>query len=85
VLRWHTDEVAELLGSTETSVKSALQRARTTLARGVGLASEAGSDPDDDAHRRLLAGYVDAFERSDVESLVSLVRLDHLGRDAPAA
>jgi RNA polymerase sigma-70 factor, ECF subfamily len=85
VLRWHTDEVAELLGSTETSVKSALQRARTTLAN---VDAPAGAEPDNDAQRRMLAGYVDAFERSDVESLVSLLRLDHLGRgceDAPAA
>jgi hypothetical protein len=36
----------------------------------------------------MLARYVDAFERTDVQSLVSLLRLDHEGRghqDAPAA
>jgi RNA polymerase sigma-70 factor, ECF subfamily len=85
VLRWRTDEVAELLGSTETSVKSALQRARTTLAANAEDA--AGIEPDD-TQRRMLARYVDAFERTDVDSLVSLLRLDHLGRDcedAPAA
>ena len=85
VLRWRTDEVAELLGSTETSVKSALQRARTTLA---GNADAAAPEPDDETHRIMLARYVDAFERTDIQSLVSLLRLDHLGRDeqdVPAA
>jgi RNA polymerase sigma-70 factor (ECF subfamily) len=90
VLRWRTDEVAELLGSTETSVKSALQRARATLAGNAEAAAgaEPGTEPDDDTQRRMLARYVDAFERTDVDSLVSLLRLDHLGRgceDAPAA
>jgi RNA polymerase sigma-70 factor (ECF subfamily) len=89
VLRWRTDEVAELLGSTETSVKSALQRARATLAGNADAAlGEAGTEPDDDTQRRMLARYVDAFERTDVQSLVSLLRLDHLGRDqqdVPAA
>jgi RNA polymerase sigma-70 factor (ECF subfamily) len=87
VLRWHTNEVAELLGSTEASVKSALQRARTTLAANadVGLAAAARSEPGDATQRRLLAGYVDAFERSDIESLVALLRLDHLTRHCPEA
>ena len=94
VLRWRTNEVAELLGSTETSVKSALQRARTTLAANananadadadVGLAA-ARSEPSDDTQRRLLARYVDAFERTDVQTLVSLLRLDHLTRHAAEA
>jgi RNA polymerase sigma-70 factor (ECF subfamily) len=79
VLRWRTDEVAQLLGSTETSVKSALQRARTTLAGNAEAA--AGSEPDDETQRLMLARYVDAFERTDVQSLVSLLRLDHEGRD----
>jgi RNA polymerase sigma-70 factor (ECF subfamily) len=86
VLRWRTDEVAELLGSTETSVKSALQRARATLAGNAEAAG--GTEPDDDTQRRMLARYVDAFERTDMESLVSLLRLDHLGQDqedVPAA
>jgi RNA polymerase sigma-70 factor (ECF subfamily) len=86
VLRWHTNEVAELLGTTETSVKSALQRARTTLAANadLGLAA-ARSEPSDDTQRRLLARYVDAFERTDVQSLVSLLRLDHRTRHGAEA
>ena len=80
VLRWRAHEVAELLGCTTVAVNSALQRARAALA-----AEAAGPDRlDGEDQRRLLAGYVDAFRRSDVQSLVSLVRLDHDGRGAAA-
>ena len=74
VLRWHATEVAELLDTSVASVNSALQRARATLAaRGV-------DEPVDDAvpagQQELLARYVDAFERYDIDSLVGLLRED---------
>jgi RNA polymerase sigma-70 factor (ECF subfamily) len=75
VLRWQAVEVAELLGSTVASVNSALQRARSTLAAS-DLAAIDPSHPLDGAQRRLLARYVDAFQRCDVETLVSLLRQD---------
>lgn len=75
VLRWKADEVAELLDTTTASVNSALQRARATIA---------ASDVDtpvpfaalDEAQRALLARYVDAFERYDLDSLTSLLHED---------
>ncbi|SEG72683.1 RNA polymerase sigma-70 factor, ECF subfamily [Thermomonospora echinospora] len=70
VLRWKSAEVAGLLGGTVAAVDSALQRARTTL-RAPGPA-----DPLDEAGRRLLDGYCDAFERHDVDRLVSLLHED---------
>ena len=73
VLRWKADEVAELLDTTTAGVNSALQRARATLAT-LGPAPE--PQPLDDAARALLARYVDAFERYDVDALVSLLRDD---------
>jgi len=74
VLRWKANEVAELLDTTVVSVNSALQRARTTLAsRDVG---EPPAPPIDAAQQELLARYVDAFERFDVESLVLLLHED---------
>jgi RNA polymerase sigma-70 factor, ECF subfamily len=75
VLKWKAAEVAELLDTTVVSVNSALQRARATLAeRDVSLGAAAGRvDP---AQEALLARYVDAFERFDVESLVKLLRED---------
>jgi RNA polymerase sigma-70 factor (ECF subfamily) len=75
VLRWRADEVAELLGSTVASVNSALQRARSTLASR-DLTSDRPSEPMDDAQRALLARYVDAFERYDMDSLTALLHYD---------
>jgi len=73
VLRWKADEVAELLETTVASVNSALQRARATMAEGERL-----TDPDamDDDQRALLVRYVHAFERYDIDSLVSLLHED---------
>ncbi len=74
VLRWSAAEVAELLGTSVASVNSALQRAHATLAAS-GDATEPPA-PMDDAQRGLLARYVDAFERYDMDSLTSLLRED---------
>jgi RNA polymerase sigma-70 factor (ECF subfamily) len=74
VLRWQATEVAELLDTTVVSVNSALQRARATLAAS-DLASES-AEPIDEEQRALLARYVDAFERYDIEALVALLHED---------
>jgi RNA polymerase sigma-70 factor, ECF subfamily len=74
VLRWRASEVAELLETSVASVNSALQRARTTLA-SLDLSAEA-SAPMDEEQRSLLSRYVDAFERYDMDSLISLLRED---------
>jgi RNA polymerase sigma-70 factor (ECF subfamily) len=73
VLRWKAEEVAELLDTTVASVNSALQRARSTLAAGDVTEP---SQPMDDEQRALLARYVDAFERYDMDSLTSLLHED---------
>src|SRR5688572_20796965 len=74
VLQWQATEVAELLDTTVASVNSALQRARATLAtKDVG---DTPSQPEDDEQRALLARYVDAFERYDLDSLTSLLHED---------
>jgi RNA polymerase sigma-70 factor (ECF subfamily) len=75
VLRWKATEVAELLETTAQSVNSALQRARASLAEAK-LSSDVSSAPMDDEQRTLLARYVDAFERYDMESLTSLLHED---------
>jgi RNA polymerase sigma-70 factor, ECF subfamily len=74
VLRWKASEVAELLESSVASVNSALQRARATLA-SADLTSET-LRPTDDAQGTLLARYVDAFERYDMDALTALLRED---------
>jgi RNA polymerase sigma-70 factor (ECF subfamily) len=75
VLRWRASEVAELLDTSVASVNSALQRARSTLAATDLTVTEA-VQPMDEEQRELLARYVDAFERYDLESLTSLLRED---------
>ena len=76
VLRWHADEVAELLGTTVASVNRALQRARATMAATRLPGAGEAPDPLDEEHAALLARYVEAFEAYDIETLVSLLHED---------
>jgi RNA polymerase sigma-70 factor (ECF subfamily) len=74
VLRWQAAEVAGLLDTSVASVNSALQRARATLAaRDVAVS---GPQPVPAGQQDLLARYVDAFQRYDIDSLVSLLHED---------
>jgi len=73
VLRWKAAEVAELLETSVASVNSALQRARATLEASELNPSEPALDEPD---RELLARYVEAFERYDMEALTSLIHED---------
>ena len=72
VLRWQATEVAELLETSVAGVNSALQRARATLDERSATAPA----PLDEEHAALLRRYVDAFERYDVDTLVTLVSDD---------
>jgi RNA polymerase sigma-70 factor (ECF subfamily) len=82
VLRWQVSEVAELLGTTVPAINSALQRARATLRT---LPSEGQPEALDQVDDALLARYVDAFERYDIERLVSLLREDAIQSMPPFA
>ena len=74
VLRWTSVDVAELLDTSVAAVNSALQRARSTLAaRELTAVPGTGSAR---GEHELLARYVDAFDRLDVEALVSLLHED---------
>jgi RNA polymerase sigma-70 factor (ECF subfamily) len=75
VLRWQATEVAELLDSSVASVNSALQRARATLAASNVSATDP-TPPLNEADRALLARYVEAFERYDIDALTSLIQED---------
>src|ERR1700694_4875454 len=75
VLRWKAKEVADLLDTSVASVNSALQRARATL-EASGVSSYDPVPPMDDAQRDLLARYVEAFERYDLDALTSLIQED---------
>jgi RNA polymerase sigma-70 factor (ECF subfamily) len=79
VLRWPASSVAQLLETTVVSVNSALQRARAGL--GVELRPDPGQL--DERHRALLARYVDAFERFDMDELVTLLHDDVVSQMPP--
>jgi RNA polymerase sigma-70 factor, ECF subfamily len=74
VLRWQSAEVADLLGTSVASVNSALQRARATMS--AREPEEPRPEVVSGDQRELLARYVDAFERYDITSLVSLLHED---------
>jgi RNA polymerase sigma-70 factor, ECF subfamily len=75
VLRWKATEVAELLDTSVAAVNSSLQRARATIDASEITLSDSPA-PMDAAQRELLARYVDAFERYDMESLTALLHED---------
>ncbi|HEX2295847.1 MAG TPA: sigma-70 family RNA polymerase sigma factor [Actinomycetota bacterium] len=75
VLGWRASEVAELLETTVAGVNSSLQRARATLANAE-VDPPGTSEPLDDRSETLLALYVDAFERYDIDRLTSLLHDD---------
>src|SRR4051794_20610073 len=75
VLGYRATEVAEMLGSSEASVNSALQRARAAIDRAPERVT-GGTVPESPAERALLAEFADAFERGDLDSLVMLLTED---------
>jgi RNA polymerase sigma-70 factor, ECF subfamily len=82
VLRWQVSEVAELLDTSVAAVNSALQRARSTLS---SLPGEGQTKALDAADTELLERYVEAFERYDIERLVTLLHEDAVQSMPPFA
>jgi RNA polymerase sigma-70 factor, ECF subfamily len=76
VLSWSAAETAELLDSSVASVNSALQRARATLTAVSDKRETDQARPLDEGQRDLLARYVDAFERFDIDALTALLHQD---------
>jgi RNA polymerase sigma-70 factor (ECF subfamily) len=82
VLRWPAAAVAELLDTSVASVNSALQRARSTMA---DQPSAPPTPPLSPEQHELLARYVDAFERYDMEALARLLHADVIQTMPPYA
>ena len=78
VLDWQADEVAETLRQTIPTVKSALHRARATLAKHYPTLNRENiaARVTDDELRGQLERYVQAWETADVDGLVALLRDD---------
>ncbi len=74
VLDWSAAEVAECIECSVPAVNSALQRARTTIAeRGPATANDPIASAEEAA---IVARYVDAFERYDMDALATILRED---------
>jgi len=82
VLRWQAAETAELLDTSVAAVNSALQRARATMA---SAGTEVTANRVGTQQRDLLARYVDAFERYDIDNLVKLLHDDAVQSMPPFA
>lgn len=79
VLGWSAREVGESLECSAVSVNSMLQRARTTLRarlRGRSRPDAAPAAVTEIGERRLLAGFMEAWERADFDALAELLRED---------
>ena len=78
VLGWPARDAAELLGTSVAAINSALQRARADMREHLPeqrLEWAPGTDPTA-AERDLLARYVDATERADLDALATTMRDD---------
>jgi RNA polymerase sigma-70 factor (ECF subfamily) len=78
VLGYHAAEVAQMLGTTQEAVTSALKRARATVDNhlaGTGSRRPA-RQPDTAAEHRLVARFTGALERADLDALIELLVTD---------
>ena len=73
---WSADETAQALGMSVVSANSALQRARTTLAKEfpTGLPNKSPTPTESD--RNLLELFVQAWECADLDGLIALLKRD---------
>jgi RNA polymerase sigma-70 factor (ECF subfamily) len=84
VLAFRAAEVAEMLGTTTTAVKSALQRARAAIDRAAPSADQI-TEPSGPEARKLLDRYIAAFENADAAALQELLRNDAMLELPPSA
>jgi len=77
VLDFPASEVADMLGTTEQSVTSALKRARATVSRELPSPDTPPPPPlNSAAEQELVARLVEAFDAADVDGLVALMTED---------
>jgi RNA polymerase sigma-70 factor (ECF subfamily) len=82
VLAWPVRDVAELLDTSTAAINSALQRARATMASAPSTEPRAPLTSEQEA---LLARYLDAFERYDMDDLAALLHEDAIQTMPPFA
>jgi RNA polymerase sigma-70 factor (ECF subfamily) len=76
-LGFHAGEVAEMLGGSEDSVKSALRRARSTMEQRHGaLRLQRPPLPDSDGERELVRRFAEAWMADDIDAVLALLTDD---------
>jgi RNA polymerase sigma-70 factor (ECF subfamily) len=83
VLAFPAAEVARILGTTTSAVKSALQRARARIEETAPAAGRL-TEPAEPRARALLEHYIAAFENSDAAALQGLLRKDAMLEMTPS-
>jgi RNA polymerase sigma-70 factor (ECF subfamily) len=78
VLGFRAAEVADMLGTSQPTVNSALQRARSTLESGLGPTRARAPAPDSQRERELAERFADAFEQGHIDRVVALLTDDAL-------
>jgi RNA polymerase sigma-70 factor (ECF subfamily) len=73
VLGFRTVEVANMLDSSEDSIKGALKRARATLEQCLPANREKAPAPNSPHERELVRRFADAFEADDIDGIVALL------------
>lgn len=76
VLGWAAAEAAALLGGSTASINSALQRARSTLAKHYRHGEPIETAPPNAMQQELLARYLKAWEQLDVDNFVAVLKHD---------
>ncbi len=76
VLGFRAAEVADMLGSSEASVKGALQRARAALEAGLPAGREHAPPPDSPRERQLAGRFAAAVEDGDIDAVLTLLTSD---------
>jgi RNA polymerase sigma-70 factor (ECF subfamily) len=77
VLGFHAVEVADMLDTSEDSVKGALKRARATLEQRLALTDRGRSPlPNSAGERELVQRFADAWEADDINGIVALLTDD---------
>jgi RNA polymerase sigma-70 factor, ECF subfamily len=82
VLGWRSEEIAQLLETTVAAINSALQRARASVRAALPRRASRVLGTDD---QRVLARFVDAWNRRDIAALAALLREDVEMRMPPEA
>src|SRR5258708_28204914 len=78
VLGWSASDVADMLDSTAAGVNNALHRARATIEqqRAAGRLQSSRVVPTNEVERRLVQGYVDAFQARDLRRFAQMLTQD---------